>query len=309
MGLFSQLFSGRVTSEVSSSEGSYNLSRAEEQRIRSILGISSLPSIPAHAVKAFQLASDPDTKVTDFVELLEQDEALTARVIRIANSVYFSRSSRVQELDTAVANIGLDALRGLFSANMLREMLGGSNLARELIWEHSIGTAIASRTLAPHFKCSPGEGFLCGLLHDVGKIILIRQNSDLYKKVVDSALSSGLDFVSWEERLFDVDHVEVGLYLAKQWNFPRVVKQAIAEHHLPEGAKLSPIGELIVTADSLAYVLNSRGLRIANSTIETKRNAAITALQPAGIRGSAFDELCQMINSEICNEKEQFDLK
>lgn len=309
MGLFSQLFSGRVSRDSVATDGNFDLSRAEEQRIRSILGISSLPSIPAHAVKAFQLASDPDTKVNDFVALLEQDEALSARVIRIANSVYFSRSSRVQELDTAVANIGLDALRGLFSANMLREMLGGSNLARELIWEHSIGTAITSRTLASYFKCAPGEGFLCGLLHDVGKILLVRQNSDLYKKVVDSALSNGLDFVGWEEKIFDVDHVEVGLYLAKQWNFPNVVKRAIAEHHLGPDAKISPIGELIVTADSLSYVLGGRTLRVANSTIEAKRTAALVALQPLGIRGSTFDELCQMISSEICNEKEQFDLR
>ena len=309
MGLFSQLFSARAAVSNSAENDSYRLSRAEEQRIRSILGVSSLPSIPAHAVKAFQLASDPDSKVSDFVDLLEQDESLSARVIRIANSVYFSRAGRVQELDTAVANIGLDALRGLFSANMLREMLGGSNLARELIWEHSISTAIISRTLAPYFKCHPGEGFLCGLLHDVGKILLVKQNSELYKKVVDSALSSNLDFVGWEDKLFEVDHVEVGLYLAGHWNFPLVVKRAIAEHHLESGVKISPIGELIVTADALAYALSGKAFRITNSTIEAKRAFALQALQVYGVRGSVFDELCQGISAEIANEKEQFDLR
>jgi HD-like signal output (HDOD) protein len=228
---------------------------ATADRIRNILGIRELELLPAQAARAFELASNPNSKSEEFVAIIESDEALSARVIRVANSVYFFRGKAAADIDKAVANIGLDELRSLLSATMLRSLLQTKNPSREQIWGNSVATAIASRQLAKMTThITPGEAFLGGLLHDVGKLVMIRRGGAQYEKVFQIVSAGEKNFVEAEETVFELNHVEVGKFVAEEWVFPRNIVETIAFHHepAPKEKKIS-LPTLVKIADLIAH--------------------------------------------------------
>ncbi len=233
---------------------------ATELRIKNILGIQKLDSMPAQAARAFQIASDPKAKTSDFVTVIESDEALSSRIIRIANSVYFQRGAPATEIEKAVAQIGLDELRGLLSATMLKSLLKSKTDARKQIWANAVGTGmIASTTSKYAYGISSGQAFLCGLIHDVGKLIMLMRNQKLYQQVMQRAAGGQQDFCTIEDELFEINHVEVGQWVAEAWKFPPSAIEAIAGHHNPWPTSVGSLqksaqpGLLIKISDLLAH--------------------------------------------------------
>lgn len=223
------LFSKKKTNLKSASLPKTSLS--DEIRIKETLGIRRLETMPVHAARAFQLASDPKATLVDFVKVIESDEALSARIIRIANSVYFRRGEEAKDIEKAVANVGLNELRCLISANMLRSLLQGKQQVREQIWANAVATGICCRLLCRSTEIPEGEAFLCGLLHDVGKLLMIRRSSNDYEKVLKLVSSGSQTFIEAEDSVFDLNHVEVGKWISEQWHFPQAAVRAITFHH------------------------------------------------------------------------------
>jgi len=230
MGLIGQLFGGDkkiIHSMVPLS----TTSKADEQRITETLGLRRLESMPAQAARAFQLSCDPKSTLDDFVKIIESDEVLSARIIKIANSVYFRRGDQAKDITNAVANIGLNEIRCLLSATMLKSLLRGNSKYRNALWGNSVATAIAAKHLAQFTNIPEGEAFLCGLLHDVGKLILLQRLPLQYEKIIQNHLNGSKESVILEEEGLDLSHIEVGKWLAERWGFPESIRRAITFHH------------------------------------------------------------------------------
>lgn len=260
MGFFSKRSSS--SAESSSSIAIRPTSAATAQRIKNILDLREVEAMPTHALQAFRLASDPKARTQDFVDVIQSDDALGARVIRVANSVYFSRGTPATDIDKAVANIGLDELRCLLSASMLRSLLQSRHPVREQIWANSIGTAVGTKILSSLISgCSSGEAFLAGLVHDVGKLIMIRKMASRYEQVIKLVASGERTFVEAEEMVYETNHVEVGKWIAESWKFPPLALRAIFCHHdawaeEPERrGSGTPIGLLVRAADTISHSL------------------------------------------------------
>ena len=234
-------------------------SLATEMRIKNTLGIRKLDSMPAQAARAFQLASDPNAKTDDFVKVIEADEVLSARIIRIANSVYFRRGEEAKDIEKAVANIGLNELRCLISATMLKSLLQGKHKSREQIWANAVATGICCRKFSRYTGINEGEAFLCGLLHDVGKLIMLRKNAQLYERVLALVGNGEKSFVQAEDEIFELNHVEVGRWIAEKWSFPDAAIRAVAFHHHTWPSDESKRGKncshamLVKAADTIAH--------------------------------------------------------
>jgi len=254
MTLFSRLKSSKAKNP--SDDSRRKTSAAVQARIKNILGLKQLSPLPANAMQAFELSSDPSASISDFVQVIESDEALSSRVVRVANSVYFSRGTPASNIDAAVANIGLDELRCLLSASLIKNLLKGQDTFREQLWTNAVATAVFAKGLSRYLpNIASSEAFLCGLVHDVGKLVMTRETDELYKKV-NSLVSDGeMDFVEAEERIFELNHVEVGAWVAEAWNFPELVLDSISEHHrpFPEQADKVTAPMLVKIADSVAH--------------------------------------------------------
>jgi HD-like signal output (HDOD) protein len=202
------------------------------QSIVNVVGARSIPTMPGAAQKAFSLATDPNAEARDFVEVIESDEALSGRVVKIANSVFYDRGSNPNTIEAAVTVIGLNELRALLSATSLSEIFPSKHPLRNTLWTNDIATALAARTLARQLAPEMEDSaFLAGLMHDVGKLLLLQRCPEEYVRVVRIVETEGLPFQEAEVRRFPFSHTEVGQLIAEQWRFGPELTQAIRGHH------------------------------------------------------------------------------
>ena len=208
------------------------LSPAIVDSIASATGVRSIPPMPGAAQKAFQLATDPNAEVRDFLSVIESDESLSARVLRIANSVYYDRGNKSSTVEEAIRVIGLDELKGLLNANTLTEIFPSPHPARTQLWANDIATALICRSLAARLMPNRTSlAFVCGLMHDIGKLLLLQRTPEDYSKVIRLVEREALDFTRAEEQVYPFDHAQVGQLIAEKWNFAPEVIEAIANHH------------------------------------------------------------------------------
>jgi HD-like signal output (HDOD) protein len=222
------------------------------------IGAHAIPTMPAAAQRAFQISTDPSAEARDFVEVIESDESLAARVIKIANSVFFDRGKRSTTIEDSVNVIGINELRCLLNASTLSEVFPSSNPARAQFWINDIATALISRQLARRYL--PGKediAFLSGLMHDLGKLLLVQRLTQDYAKVIEQVQSSGEEFCRAEERIFPFVHTEVGQLIGERWRFSDEVVEVLRQHHdpFPTTRPTHPrLPQLIRCADHIAHV-------------------------------------------------------
>jgi len=201
--------------------------------------IVSLPSMPSAFTAAVRLLGNDNASAASCIAAIERDQALTVRVLRLANSPFYGAQRQVSRIGDAVQMLGLRTVASALAAVSLRTALG-SLRCKEFdfanYWRHTLCTAIAARELAQVASLDTGEAFLLGLLHDVGKVILAMTSPELETQALQLARSEGMPLHEAEQQLFGVTHAEVGAVVARQWNFPANFAQAIADHHRPVAA-------------------------------------------------------------------------
>lgn len=222
--------------------------------------VGDLPPLPHVAAQALSLIEDPDTTAAKLTELLGGDTALAARVLKIANSAMFSRQREITTINQAIMTIGFKTLKGIIVAATLRQLNRKFGKVEQMLWENSTCTAMAARTIAARLKRPYAEeAFLLGLLHDLGKLVLMRQVSKEYQAIVDKTCK-GKFFVDTEQQDFGFAHPLIGALVAKKWNFSLETCQVILHHHDPiKDAPRSTLDEktaIIQTADLFAHALN-----------------------------------------------------
>lgn len=290
-------------------------SRSDEERIIRTLGLRHLETMPTQAAKAFQLSCNPKATLEDFVSIVESDEVLSARILRIANSVYFRRGDQAKDISRAVANIGLNEIKCLLSATMLKSLLKAKSKFRTNIWANSIATGIGARILSGSTNIPSGEAFLCGILHDVGKLIFLERLPKEYEAVLQKMYNSEEGSVGIEDGTFELNHVEVGKWLAEKWSFPEVVRSAIFYHHNTwpkdphQRGKATSHAMLIKCADTLSHSLrlghpNSMAYLGTISKAEIEKVAlqlgqTVETIESLGVQlQSQFDSEFSLYNSE-----------
>jgi HD-like signal output (HDOD) protein len=221
--------------------------------------VGDLPPLPHVASQALGLIEDPETTAGKLAELLGGDTALAARVLKIANSAMFSRQREITTISQAIMIIGFKTLKGIIVAATLRQLNRSFGEVEKMIWENSACTAIACRILASKLRKPYVEQvFLLGLLHDLGKLVLMRQVPEEYKKIVASA-AEGNEFSPTEQEQFGYGHALIGALVAKKWNFSMETCQVILHHHdelsFPFEDEIDEQTALVSLADCIAHVL------------------------------------------------------
>lgn len=223
--------------------------------------VGDLPPLPHVAAQALVLIEDPDTTAGKLTELLGGDTALAARVLKIANSAMFSRMREITTINQAIMTIGFKTLKGIIVAATLRQLNRKFGQFEKLIWENSACTAIACRYIATKLKRPYAEEvFLLGLLHDLGKLVLMRQVPSEYGEVIEST-KRGETYAEAEQAAFGFAHPLIGALVAKKWNFSSETCQVILhlqdenpkkiENELQEKTAIVKLSDLI--AHRLGY--------------------------------------------------------
>lgn len=206
----------------------------EQKTLKQYIAVcGDLPSIPSTANQVMATASDPSASAEDLRGIIDQDPAMTARILKVANSSLYSFRGQVETLQHAITLLGFQAVENLVMAASLREVFEHFGLSEKLLWEHStLAGAIAARlsSYGP-IDVDRESAFTAALLHDLGKIALSNTARPKYNRVIMRTYNEGIAFVDAEREEFGFDHAELGAHVAKKWCLPRRLVRAIRHHH------------------------------------------------------------------------------
>jgi len=200
--------------------------------------IESLPSIPETLLEILKVLDDPNSGAMDLAEVVRLDAPLMAKVLRLANSPYYSQRSDLVDINRCVAVLGYRTVRQvaicITVASTVISAVSKSrgNLDYRELWKHSVVTgAIAKHLAAMVGYPDPEEVFTGGLLHDMGKFVLELHSPQQYDQVVSARAQSGLSLIVEEENIFGFNHADIGEAFGKSWRFPELLVACFGKHH------------------------------------------------------------------------------
>ncbi len=198
---------------------------------------AGIPVLPGIAVRVIEMASHVDTPVWRIAEIVSKDQILAARLLGLANSAYCAPLQAISTIHEAIVRMGTAAVRNLvmtvcFSSRLYDAQVYGAK-GRQLI-DHGIGTAYLARIVAERAGASPDEAFLYGLLHDIGKLVILKTVYD-YRRHVHGVLAN--DDVAM---LVAEEHTEVGGHVLGRWQLPLSIQEPVRHHHDYTAATVHP---------------------------------------------------------------------
>ncbi len=222
--------------------------------------VSDLPTLPIIFRELFSRMQDPDAKVSELAEVISRDQALTTKILKLVNSAFYGRPAQVSTISRAVIIMGFQAVRSAALAVSVFERFKGlkSNAAGftlDEFWRHSIGVSCIAKQLSMVLgRAEPEDAFVAGLLHDVGKLVMLQYFPEDVDDLTRAASEQHLSWRAGEEALFPIGHASIGRALFRAWDFPPSVIEAVACHHTPEAAsRHAELTALVHLADFLSY--------------------------------------------------------
>ncbi|MCK9329880.1 MAG: response regulator [Candidatus Cloacimonetes bacterium] len=245
-----------------------------------IIQIKNLPVLPSIYTKIDNLLKTDNYSIKSLSEIINQDISLTAKILQLANSSYFSISKRISDLQQAISVIGIEYLKNLIIIINLFTQVDNEitfNFNIKKLWDHSLRTANIAKLLAKELNLNPIDIDNCytsALLHDIGKLILAASFPtmylDIYNKYQNEKDTHSLE--AYEYQNFKVSHAEIGAYLISLWGFNDNIIEPILFHH-----NMSQLSDIKVDNNFIVYIANciDHEIQSLDQTMLKKRNYSL----------------------------------
>jgi putative nucleotidyltransferase with HDIG domain len=223
--------------------------------------VSTIHSLPLFYSRLDEAINHPRSSISDIGKVISEDQGLTARILKLANSPLFGYFSKIETISQAVTIIGIQQVRDLALALSVMDVFAGipkELMNMEQFWRHSVATGLTARLIATSQRDSNLERFfVAGILHDVGRLIMFIRLPELCMEMLEECRQNNrlLYQVEWERCLFD--HAEVGGNLLRKWKIPPSVAEPVEHHHKCQRAEQYPREtSLLHLADVIAHALD-----------------------------------------------------
>ena len=271
-----------------------NGDKSQLARLRAeIINSKDLPTMPVLLARMLAVVDGDRSSVRDLVDVMQRDQALTARVLRLANSGFFGYSRQVASLTRAVMLLGFATVKNLaLGVKIWETLVLEHGLSLTELWEHSAVVAAAARQIAQRTRTAdPEEVFTAGLLHDVGRVVLTLRFRQEYASA--SAGPNG-ELIERERAAFGVDHSQAGAWLAEAWQLPVAIAETVAQHHQPLAAAAPLTTPVIVNVANRLV----RWTDFASGRIDPHAEALLAGGAIAGLPFAAWAEIAAALQGQ-----------
>ena len=233
---------------------------------RIVRNLGELPPMPQIVFKAHEVMDNPNSSTKQVADLIETDQAIATKVLKMANSAYYGMSGKVSSIQQASVVLGYKALGELITlagtSSLLGDKLYGYDMDSGQLWKHSMlvafGSKIISRRKIPELE---NDAFSAGLIHDVGKLALDRPVLNRRSLFGEYMASGDKTFLSAENRILGFDHAEIGYEMCHHWQIPDTLANAIRYHHklpdeLAEAGK-EELASIVSMANTIANMVEA----------------------------------------------------
>jgi len=264
--------------------------------------VRGVPSLGSHAevIRDIEAALNcQNSTLANLAEAIEKDPDLAGRLLKLGNSAFFGFSSRLETVSAAIGLIGIQQVRDLILAANVIDTFDG--IAPELVdmksfWEHSLACGLGARALAiARHMPQPEKYFVAGLLHDLGRLVLFRQAPAKAAEVFALYKSRRMLLRNAEREVLGFDHAQIGMELARYWNYPASLGQSVAYHHQPMEAGLHQLGSSVVhVADYLVHAM-----QMGNSGERFVPPLDLRAWERLGLSTDMLDSVMKTVDEQI----------
>lgn len=275
------------------------------ERLKGMLGtqIQTLPCLPPVLLGVQKAIAEGDVGARELAHVILADPSLTARVLKLANSLYYAANQKIRTVTQAILVMGFETVRNLVLGLSVYDML--SNLPKAMdyrtVWRHSLCCGVCSRYFAAKLRmANPEQAFVAGLLHDIGRLVLGQFFSDAYAEVGRKASGEKLVYHQAELRVFGFTHEDVGRCVAEHWAFPEELALVVSRHEASTPEELMRMGtvmqRIVAAANESAIFLyheDTRAKPLTSSDIQTLCQRGL------GIGNDALLEIFAQIKAEV----------
>ena len=256
-----------------------------------------LPAMPKAVADTLRKLAAPEWSIEEVEATISNDPALVARMISVSNSALYGGDHEFRTLNQALVRLGFRAIRSLVVVAAARALFPMDDTrtgqwGREL-WMHSAECGWAARMVAEAVgQKDPDDAFAAGVLHDVGKVVILLNRPDDYQRSLDLMEERELDSVTAEFEVLGVDHASLAAWVMAQWNLPASVVAAVAGHHVPEAADdYARLARIVACGNVLS------DLQTEPESVD--RTLLLAELEQFGLTYSEADELADQIRVRL----------
>ncbi|MFV0349335.1 MAG: HDOD domain-containing protein [Halodesulfovibrio sp.] len=222
-------------------------------------GDMKLPALPQIVLELQQTINNPESSACDVAAVVSRDAGLSAFLLRLVNSAFYSFPSQIDTISRAVTVVGMKQLSnmalGVAAMDAFKEA-GKGRFDMKSFWKHSIAVGSIAQRLAERAKLpEPERYFVCGLLHDIGRAALCTSRPGKSSLIMQVSLEKRIPLYAAEAEVVGFDHARLGGMLLRKWNFPFSVTMGVLHHHLPEKSEKFLEPHVVHVADIMAKAI------------------------------------------------------
>jgi diguanylate cyclase (GGDEF)-like protein len=284
----------------------------QEETLTAVLSSDELPTLPIVASKIITLTAREDTTLSDIANLVSTDTALSVKILKVANSAFYSFAQQISSINQAVSILGINAVRSLVLSFSFLSLRAGKKKVQfdfEQFWKNSLAGAVASKLILERVKGADTEEiFICGLLQNLGELILARTFPEEYDKIIAKVNEHQHDALNVQEDTFGTTHPTIGYEVAKKWGFPEVLLLPILYHHDPlsykgDNEKIAVTCKASYLSDLLISILYS------NKPQEFHKRFRKEAKDLLGLNNTDLDHILNAVHKQVDQAGEYFGMR
>jgi putative nucleotidyltransferase with HDIG domain len=280
-----------------------------EQFYRVLSNVQGFPSLPAVIVRIGKIIDDPQGRVRDLSEVISQDPAISAKLLKVVNSAFFGLRQKVNSIQRAITMLGFRAVKQLaMTTAVISSFSEEESHSHEGFWVHCAAVATGARMYGKSIRLPQDDCeqlFSVGLLHDIGKLVIERYFPEPFKRMQAILAEKGCSVLEAEGEVLGLTHSTVGRIVLEKWGYDSAFYNVVAYHHALDVAPrfVSPTELRNAAVVALADTVAKRGkIGFSGDTAEARVPEQVYAI--LGVKEESVTELTRGLEGERENLQE-----